>query len=164
MSLAIVYFSRTNNTHTCAQLLQTAISAKSVRLIEAKKYGIISNIFRARMSKPSKLVENPWQEVSLDDTLVIMTPVWGSRSHSAVNAFIDGADLTGKTVHLVTVQADPAKKGSQDVFDKLSARIAKKGGTVGHTTAIVGEMMGKSAASESIDEQVKSQLIPKFQS
>ena len=60
-----------------------------------------------------------------------MTPIWASNGTPAFNAFMEKMDLSGKRIHVVTLQADPGKKGSAGVHEYFKTRIENAGGTYG---------------------------------
>jgi hypothetical protein len=83
-----------------------------------------------------------------------MTPIWAGNGSPAINAFLDNADLSGKKVFLVTVQADPHFEKSGEVHEFLKNRITEKGGTFTEAYALNGSRPGSFAGEDHIRRQV----------
>jgi flavodoxin len=59
MSIAIVYYSKDNNTRTGAKLLQKKVGGEIIELIEKKK----GNFLQSLLKKGSKLKGEPWKAI-----------------------------------------------------------------------------------------------------
>lgn len=140
MSTRVVYFSVYGNCRFVAEELAKRLDTEAVELVEAggprKGLGIVWGVFKARRNKGSRLAGDPWSHIRDVETVWLVTPIWASRATPAANAFLDGAHLAGKTVHLVTLQADPAGQGSDEVHGQLADRVEGAGGRVGKTIAL----------------------------
>lgn len=75
MKTVIVYYSQSNNTRAAAELLSVKLDAKLVELKEEKKGNAIQAYFR----KSSKLLGNPWIEITDADSVYIMFPIWAGK-------------------------------------------------------------------------------------
>jgi flavodoxin len=150
MQTAVVFFSRDNNTRTGAKLIAARTGAKLVDLKEEKTGNVIQAVFK--MS--SRLSGSPWEDIRQARRVYLMTPIWGSRSTPAVNAFVKAADFRDKEVRIVTFQASPDLKGSGSVHAFLKKRVQAKAGTVSKCYAFVGAAPGKCLEEAEIERQI----------
>jgi flavodoxin len=151
MAIGIVYFSKSNNTATGAEILAQRIGGTLIRLDEIGRSGPM----KAIMKKGSKLGGDPWGEASSFDELYLMSPIWAGNGSPPMNAFLDGADLSGKRITLITFQADPQAKSSAKVHQYWTGRVVEKGGTVVARYGLVGGPgMYKFAGREAIEKQI----------
>jgi flavodoxin len=155
---AIVYYSLTGNTKHAAKVLAEQIDATLVQLEdEASRRGLIGFLrsgLEARLERPAELIGNPWEEVEACDTVYLMTPLWASRATPAMNAFIQHADLAGKSVRIVTFQADPKVTGSSAAIATLSNRVEARGGRVDETYALHSAPPGRYAGDSHLSDQI----------
>ncbi len=124
---AVVFFSRDGSTKRAAEVLANRMGATLVELHEAQ-------------------ASNP---------LILAAPIWAGNGNPAMNGFLDQADLRGKTVHILTVQADPDHGSSKAVLDHYRRRVVEAGGTVGGTRAITGASPGKTAEEPAIRDALE---------
>lgn len=148
---AIVYFSRNGSTRLAAQILSERIGATMVELQEKKaRTGFLASGFRAKSGKHSELAGDPWAEVKESEVVVLAAPIWAGSGNPAMNGFLDKAELAGKRVFLLTVQADPDHSRSEEVLEHYAGRVRDAGGTVQDTRAITGASPGKTATEEDL--------------
>lgn len=161
MSLkAVVYFSRNGSTRLAAEILAGRIGAKLVELKELKgRRSFIIAGFRAVTEKHSRLSGNPWLEAADCDTLILAAPVWAGRPNPAMNGFLDRAELSGKTVYLLTMQADPKQSRSAEVIEHYTGRVRDTGGKVAGSLALTGASPGKTAKKEDLQASLDGWVI-----
>ena len=148
---AVVFFSRNGSTRLAAKILAERIGATMMELQEKKTgRGFLASGFRAKTKKHSELAGDPWSEVKDCDVLVLAAPIWAGSGNPAMNGFLDGADLGGKTVFLLTVQADPDHSKSGEVLEHYSSRVREAGGTVAGVRAVTGASPGRTAKEEDL--------------
>ncbi len=158
MSRAVVYYSLYGNTKYIGESLARHTGAQAVELREegSRKgvLGFVRSGFQAKTKKRSALVGEPWNRIADCDTVFLVTPIWASSGTPAMNAFLDHADFAGKTVHIVTVQADPKGAGSEKVHNSIAERVQSRGGTVEKRHSLTGSAPGKYAGDQVLDEQI----------
>jgi hypothetical protein len=154
MSDCVVFYSRSGNTRFVADEIARRKGAETVRLEEQKPrkgvLGFIRSGYQAKTRKASLLKGEPWDRIGNCETMYLLTPIWAGNGTPAVNAFLDRADLSGKKVILVTLQADAAGAGSADVHRYLTGRIGAAGGEVAGTHALHSAVPGKFAGEEQL--------------
>ncbi|MFP4432513.1 MAG: flavodoxin family protein [Spirochaetota bacterium] len=159
MSSKVVYYSIYGNCRFVAEELAGRLDTEAIELVEArgprKGLGILWGVMKALRNKGSRLAGNPWNHIRDVDTVWLVTPIWASRATPAANAFLDGAHLAGKTVNLITLQADPEGKDSDRVHGQLSDRVAKAGGKVGKAIPLHSAGPGDFAGETSLTRQVE---------
>ena len=166
MKKCILYYSKSGNTEYAANYLAGKIDAAVVKLVEKKDrngvLGFIKSGFQAVNKKASKLEGNPWEDISDYDEIYFMTPIWASNGTPAFNAFMEKMDLTGKRIHLVTLQADSAKKGSSEVHEYFKMKIEKAGGHVVATYAPSSAPPNKYAGNDHLEKEVDDLILKKL--
>lgn len=154
MKTCIVYYSRSGNTRFVARELARKKEAELVPLEEEKVRrglgGFLRSGFQAKARKSSVLTGAPWEKTKECGKLYLLTPIWAGNGTPAVNAFLDHADLTGKEVVIVTLQADPATGGSGAVHDWLADRVRECGGSVKEAVALHSAGPGKFAGEDKL--------------
>lgn len=158
---AIVYYSLTGNTKHAAEVLAEQIEAILVRLEDETSrrgpFGFLKSGLQARLERSARLTGDPWQRIEACEPVYLMTPLWASRSTPAMNAFIGNADFAGKSVRIVTFQADPKVTGSSTALAALSRRVEARGGRVDQTYALHSAPPGRFAGASHLSDQI-SQL------
>ncbi len=159
MSECVVFYSRNGNTRFVAGEIARRKGAETVMLEEEKPrkglLGFIRSGYQAKTRKASVLQGEPWNRIDGCQTIYLLTPIWAGNGTPAVNAFLDRADLSGKKVILVTLQADAAGSGSADVHRYLTGRIGAAGGEVVSTHALHSAVPGKFAGEEQLLSEVE---------
>jgi hypothetical protein len=158
---AVVFFSRDGSTKIAAAILAERIGADLVELEEPDaRHGFLRSGFRAKTGKHATLAGDPWAAVSGCSTIVLAAPIWAGSGNPVMNGFLDKADLSGKTVHILTLQADPKLGSSQDVLAHYRRRVEQAGGTVASTRAIAGASPGRTAQEEYIRAAIDGWPVP----
>ena len=143
MKEIIVYYSNRGNSRLFSKLLEEKENIPAIELKEVRKrkgvIGFLLSGYQAMSNKESKLIGEPWEEIKEYESIYLICPVWAANPVPAINAFLNQADLTGKKVDLVTVQADPKFDGSEEVFKKLKSKIEEKGGELSSHYKVKGE-------------------------
>jgi len=143
---AVVYFSRNGSTRLAAEILAERLGAKLVELKELKqRRNFLISGFRAVTKKHSTLSGEPSKEIEDCDTLVLAAPIWAGHASPAMNGFLDIAELTGKIIYILTMQADPGHAQSDEVQDHYAGRVKEAGGSVVGRLALTGASPGKTA-------------------
>lgn len=157
--MEIVFFSRNGSTRHAAEVF--AERTKGASLLELKEpfsrggvFGFLKSGYQAARGKSSKLVGEPWTKLSNSNELYVITPVWASNPVPAVRTFLTKADLGGRTVHTVTVQADPKHGGARLVHEILGELISSSGGTPGRRIKLTGEHPGRTVTREAMTVQI----------
>ena len=164
MSSLVVYYSVYGNCRFAAEELARRLDAETLELVERrgprKGLGILFGALKAIRNKPSRLAGDPWSHLRDVDTLWLISPIWASSATPAALSFLEGAHLAGKTVNVVTLQADPSGEGSERAHSALQQRITDAGGSVGRMVALhsdrPGSFAGEAEIRPQIEELVKS--------
>ncbi|SHI50144.1 Flavodoxin [Dethiosulfatibacter aminovorans DSM 17477] len=166
MKKCILYYSKSGNTEYVANYLAGKIDAALVKLVEVKGrngvFGFVKSGFQALKKKASKLEGNPWEEVGEYDEIYFMTPIWAGNGTPAFNAFMDKMDLNGKRIYVVTLQADPGKKGSAEVHEYFKTRIENAGGHMVDSYALSSAPPNKYAGNEHLEKEVDDVILKKL--
>lgn len=162
MEKGIVYYSRSNNTKTGALHLSKKIHASLIELKErggrAGAVGFVKSGFEAVTNKKSKLIGDPWGLAAPYSRLYLMTPIWGSHTTPAMNAFLSQADLKGKEIIVITFQAGSKGEGSEKVYEHIKNLVEKCGGSFIKGIPLHSASPGKFAGEEHIKGQIDSAL------
>jgi len=160
MSIGIVYYSLYKSTEKAVHIIQEKLSEPSV-LIELKektelngKLGFLKGGFQAFTGRTARLTGTPWLTAADFSTLYIASPIWAGRTPPALNTFLQKMDFSYKTVHLITVQADPDHGKSDLVHQQIRDIIEEKGGLVIQTIALHGAKPMKTASETSLRLQL----------
>lgn len=153
LKTVIVYYSQSNNTRAAAELLSDKIGADLVELKEKKRGNVLQAVFR--MS--SKLQGEPWEEIRDADKIYLMFPIWAGKSVPAINAFLrnEKTDLKEKGVFVVTFQASPDLKGSDQVHDFVGQLVRKKDGVLREAYAMQGGNMNVFVGDDAIRQRME---------
>lgn len=150
MEMAIVYFSRDNNTRTGARILGEKIGAKVIELTEIKKGNFIKALFKME----SKLKGNPWKEIKSSKRIYLMSPIWASNGVPAMNTFINNSDFSDKEIIIITFQQFKDLRGSKKVHEYMSNQVEKINGKVIGCYALLGASIGKCFSESEIKTQI----------
>jgi FMN-dependent NADH-azoreductase len=157
---AVVYFSRDGSTKIAADILAERIGADLVELEEQDaKHGFLRSGFRATTGKHASVVGDPWEQIRECDTIVLAAPIWAGSGNPVMNGFLDKASFIGKTVHILTLQADPRLSRSRAVIAHYQERVEEAGGTVAGTRAIAGSSPGRTADAAKIKDALDGWLV-----
>ncbi len=154
MKTVIVYYSQSNNTRAAAELLSEKIGAQLVELKEKRRGNVLQAVFRLS----SQLSGVPWDDIVDADKIYLMFPIWAGKSVPAINAFLKDpkTDLRGKDISLITFQASPDLKGSDQVHDFAGNLVRKKGGIVREVYAMQGGNMNVFVGDDAIRERMEN--------
>lgn len=118
MNTCVVYFSKVGNTKIVAEYLATKLDATAIQLQDDTKYkgliGFIKGGMGASKKATANLDQSVYDEISQFDRIVLATPIWAGKTTPAINAVLEHVDFLGKEVYVVTTQADPKFKGSEE--------------------------------------------------
>jgi flavodoxin len=156
MTTGIVYYSNSGNTRTAAERLAETLNAPIVEIKEAKQ----GNPLQALLKMGSKLAGDPWSEIKDFDEIYLMGPIWAWNGVPAINGFLKKADLKGKKLTLITLQADPNFPGSQRAHTHYTKMIKANGGEVVACHAMHGADMNQYAGEEHLHQQVDKVFPP----
>lgn len=146
MSIAIVYYSKDNNTRTAAKLLHNKVGGEIIELKEKRK----GNFLQALLKKGSKLKGQPWKAIEGASLVYLMSPIWASNGVPAMNTFLRSADLNQKECMIITFQQFIDLKNSSKVHEHYEDLVKKGGGKVIDRFAFKGGKMGHFAGEEAI--------------
>lgn len=164
MTPGIVYYSLSGNCRFVAGQLAERLGAPAVELVERKQrregIGFAAAAIGAVTGARSRLAGDPWIASESFDPIYLVTPIWGSNPTPAANAFLAQAELKGRTVHLVTGQADEKGAGREKALARLRQGVERAGGVVGRDwhvhTAMPGAFAGEDKLAGRVQEIVTS--------
>lgn len=129
MKTLVVYYSYTGNTELVANTVAAEIGADTLKLEDAEKHGKLKVYFAGSFaamggkSWPIKTVNVLLKDY---DRVFIGAPVWAGKAAPEINAYIEQAELQGKSVVLfVTMGGNESAKAIQDLTAKVEIKGAK---------------------------------------
>jgi flavodoxin len=164
MACGVVYYSYDGSTAVAARIIARQKGGSVYELLEKRPRkkspgAFMAGAFQAVFKGKSKLQNDFAKETQAQDTLYIGSPVWGSSSVPAVNAFVSRADLKGKDIYLFFVCASPEPdyipKGGVNYLSRL---IARKGGRLKDIYVLLGAKPGETATEAQMAEQIGSKV------
>ena len=159
MSTCVVYFSLQGNTKAAAELLAKNEKADLIEVPENKNYkGIIGFMragFRAATGACADIDPGTLARMASYDAIVVASPVWAGKTCPVFNAVLAKADLKGKKVIAVTVQADPELDGHSAREEAIKTKLAEREAVFGGCYSVCGAGPGKGVFS---DEKIKQQI------
>jgi hypothetical protein len=162
MATAIVYYSLSGNTKTVAELVGEKTDGTLIRLEEdtSRKgfLGFVKSGFQAATRRMSNIRGEPWKTAAPFETVYLLTPIWAANGTPAMNAFLENADFQGKTVVIVTLQADPNGTGSEKTIDHMRAVVESRGGSVASSHPLHSAPPGKYAGEDHLRDQTQKLL------
>lgn len=160
MKTCVAYYSRSGNTKKAAEYLAGKLKAKVIVLIDQTNYqgviGFLKGGMRASLGKKAKLDAAIYQEIATFDRIVLATPIWGGRTTPAINAVLSNVDFQGKTVYILTTQADPECKGAEKRKAFYQKAIESKKGKLVELYSIYGSSPGATASSDEMADRVEA--------
>ena len=157
MNTAIIYFSRNGSCRIAAELISRQTGGSITELVPVHPFtGFLYAGYSSVAQKKIKLAGIPEETVKTASRLVLISPVWAGRKNPVMNSFLADAVLTGKSVDLITVQADPRKSSMERVLPAFKDMVLERGGTVRSLTALHGASVGKTASREDLAAQLAS--------
>ncbi len=136
MKTLIVYYSYTGNTELVAKTVAAEINADLLKIEDVEKPGKLkayfSGSFAARRGKAWLI--KPVNVLLKDyDRIFIGVPVWAGKAAPEINAYIEQAELKGKSV-VVFVTMGGSK--SDEAIQSLTAKVEAKGGKVASSFSV----------------------------
>ncbi|MFU8796846.1 MAG: flavodoxin family protein [Dehalococcoidia bacterium] len=137
MKSLVVFYSLTGKTRLAAQAIGESLDAEIAEIEEAqaRRTGFpvyLAGGFAAIMNKGSK-IKPITVDIDQYDRVFVGSPVWASRPTPAINSFIYGTNLEGRTViPFVTLGGE----SSRAPLANMTAKIQKRGGTVPGSFAV----------------------------
>lgn len=139
MSDLIMYYTRSNNTKTVAEIIANKVGGDLLEIIDNKKRNgpirYLTSLIDVSRDNPTTVT---YHKVDLNqyDTIYVGTPVWMSKPAPAINKFIEENDFTGLDV--VTF-ATMASSGGESTTSIMNEEISKKGGNVIKSFAVTAK-------------------------
>jgi len=137
MKSLVVFYSLTGKTRLAAQAIGESLDADIAEVEEARarRMGFpvyLAGGFAAITNRGSK-IKPMTIDVSRYDRVFVGSPVWASRPAPAINSFIYGTDLKGRTViPFVTLGGE----SSRAPLANMTAKIERRGGNVPGSFAV----------------------------
>ncbi len=160
MKTCVAYFSRSGNTKKAAEYLANKIGATIIALDDNTNYrgfiGFLKGGMRASFAKNAKLHSAIYREISKFDRIVLATPVWAGKTTPAINAVLSNVDLQGKAVYVLTTQADPDCKGSEERKEFYRKAIESRNGEFIQLYSLYGSSPGSTASSDEMADRVEA--------
>jgi len=117
MKTCIAYFSREGNSKIAAQCLADKLNAEVLCLHTGKGYngifGFVLGGFMAGSVRCAKLNEKVYQQINASERVILVSPVWAGKVTPFVNSVLKKAELKGKSITVITLQADPTLGGAE---------------------------------------------------
>lgn len=164
MKTCIAYFSKMGNTEIAAEYLAEKIGAKLIRLDDQTNYrgfiGFLKGGMNASKAKTAKFAPSVYEEIVQYDRIILATPVWAGKTTPAINAILENVDFTGKEVYVMTTQAMPNEKETEERKRFYRERIERKSGRFVTCFSLQGSAPNKAPRSrkeliDQVDEIVK---------
>jgi flavodoxin len=159
MKSAVMFYSYTGNCRNISNYIAKTLNIDTIELVEeSPRKGLLGNmrgVVQALTNTRIPLLDGKWQDLSEYSTIYIVFPIWASNVNPAVNTFIEFTNLTGKKVHIISVQGNKNIGKYHRTLDYLSKFIRYKGGRIGSFVTIV---YSKKSTPESIPEQLDNFL------
>lgn len=132
MKTCIAYFSKAGNTAIAAEYLAEKLGAAMIRLEDPTNYkgfmGFIKGGMNASKAKKAELKSSVYEEIAQYDRIVLATPVWAGKTTPAINAILENLDFNDKEVYVMTTQAMPTEKDTEERRQFYQQQIEKKNG------------------------------------
>ncbi|MBN2859839.1 MAG: flavodoxin family protein [Sphaerochaetaceae bacterium] len=157
MTTAIVYYSRNGSSRMVAELISEQTGGLITELVPVHPFtSFLYAGFSSVAQRRVKLTGIPHEAIKTASRLILISPVWAGRKNPVMNSFLADAVLTGKSVDLITVQADPHRSSLERVLPAFRDMVSERGGTVRSLTALHGASVGKTALREDLAGQLAS--------
>ena len=152
MKTCIVYYSKVGNTEIAAKYLADKLGAHVIKLEDKTNYkgllGFIKGGMNASKTKVAELDHAVYDEIAGYDRIVLATPVWAGKTTPAINAILENVDFNGKEVYVMTTQAMPAAKDTEERRIFYQEKIEKKKGKLIECFSLQGSAPGKPPRSK----------------
>ncbi len=147
MKTCIAYFSKAGNTAIVAEYLADKIGAKMIRLDDKTNYkgfmGFVKGGMNASKAKMAELDPSVYEDIAQYDRIILATPVWAGKTTPAINSILESVDFQGKEVVVVTTQAMPTEKDTEEKKRFYKERIEETNGTFINCFSLQGSAPGK---------------------
>ena len=166
MKTCIAYFSKEGNAKVAVEYLAEKIGADLICLRDDKGYrgffGFMRGGFMSATGRCEKLDPDIYQKIEGYKRIILADPVWAGKTTPMINAVLKNADLSGKEVYAITVQADPAFGGSSEREAYYQKMIAERGGKYGGCFPLLGNGPGKAPKTrDEMAAQVDAKILIK---
>lgn len=159
MKSVVIFYSYTGNCRNISNYIAKTLNIDTIELVEegVRKgiIGLMSGVVQALTNTRIPLLDGKWQDLSEYSTIYLVFPIWASNTNPAINTFIEFTDLTGKKVHIISVQSNKNIGKYHRTLDYISKFIRYKRGRIG---SFVTMIYSKKSNPESIPEQLDAFL------
>ncbi len=156
MKSLVVFYSLTGKTRLAAQAIGESLDVEIAEIEEARarRMGFsvyLAGGFAAITNKGSR-IKPMTIDISRYERLFVGSPVWASRPAPAINSFIYGTNLEGRTViPFVTLGGE----SSRAPLANMTAKIQKSGGNVPGSFAVTTNRVSDEEIRARIRDAVK---------
>ncbi|HBQ64412.1 MAG TPA: hypothetical protein DD727_05740 [Clostridiales bacterium] len=155
----VAFYTQHGSTGAAARMLAQKLGSEIYEIQDPTRrkglIGFMRSGFQAAFKKRVRIAPIPPDLAREADEILLAAPLWASMPAPAINSFLDHAPLQGKTVHIITVQADPGHVRSEKASGYLKSLIESRGGSVQQIFALTGASPGKKPDPEQIRPQVE---------
>jgi flavodoxin len=153
MKKIVAFYSKDGNCKALASALSKKYNCKLLEIEEAspRKNNLLGFLRCGReafFNQKSKLKTNVYEKFSLFTDIILVSPVWASKTVPAINTVLSNADFTNKKVTLFACQADPNFTALKKIKPRFKKMLHKKGGEYESCYCVQGAGPGKSPFSE----------------
>lgn len=148
MSKIVAFYSKDGNCKALAKVLSDRYKCELLELVEIKPrknnfFGFMNCGREAFFNSRSKLTIDVKEKFYPFNEIILVSPVWASRTVPAINAVLYGIDLTDKKITLYASQADPSLSALKKIKPKLKKLLHDKGGIYEKCYCVQGSSPGK---------------------
>jgi len=124
--MMIVYYTQGEKTKLFAEALSEILGQPIYRLEPESLHRksnfsfMIAALFLTISGKLHPIINMP---ASLPDEIYVCSPIWGGKLASPVKYFLENADLSEKTVHLVITAGVPTEKYQAEALNYLTNSV-----------------------------------------
>ena len=157
MKPVVVFYSHTGKTKSVAGQIASLLGAELQEIREMRKRGILGILGGGMQAARKKKSEIAPIERSLQayDTLIVGTPVWAGNMTPAVRAFLEAADLSGKTVACFCTTGGT---GARTTLEGM-ARLAKGASVLVPLSLTAKELAEEQKAKEKVQKWVEDVIL-----
>ena len=152
MKTCIAYYSKVGNTEIAAKYLAKKLGANIIKIEDKTSYkgllGFIKGGMNASKVKTAKLDHSVYSEIESYDRIVLATPVWAGKTTPAMNAILENVNFSGKEVYVMTTQAMPTAKDTEERVKFYQEKIGKTKGQLVQCFSLQGSAPGKPPRSK----------------
>ena len=155
MNILIAYYSNEGSTAKVAEGLAKATGGTVRQLVDKRTAGP-GSIMAALLGLGTRLVGADY-DVSNQDVVVLMTPVWAGSPTPAINTFIARSQLRNKRVFFVSVGISPSNARTVAVLER---RLKARGALVVGHQEVLGKAPRMSSTAKGKDPPVPAKPDP----